>query len=696
MKMATPLIVKVAIDKPLFQLFDYTWDVESLKTYPYIGQIVKVEFGKKIESAIVLQENVNNTCANDQKRLLKPVLEVASHIYVSQQIINLCQFASKYYLKPIGEVLFSSLPANWKKPEKWPLLEKQNKKYLLKKELTNDDESSLNWHLNPEQRTSYEYLCKTTLLKKFELILLKGVTGSGKTAVYLQWLKVVLEDHSAQCLILVPEINLTPQLEKTIKGIFVKEQVTVLHSNITSLQRNLAWQNIQNGISRVIVGTRLSIFAPIPNLKAIVVDEEHDNSYKQQDGLRYNARDLAIWRAAELQIPLVLTSATPSSETWQKVINKKITLLTLTQKAKVGASIAKVHIVDIGRARKNKQLDAFGLSNDLLKVIQETWRKKLQTLIYINRRGYAPILFCSACNWKSACKKCSAYMVVHKKNNPTSQKILHCHHCGASQYAPISCPDCGNQDLSTLGMGTQKIEEHLEKLFPEIGIIRVDSDTSNSKGGAETNFEKIHEGTPLIIIGTQMIIKGHDFQNIESIIVLDVDKSLFSQDFRAIEKIHAQLVQVAGRAGRSDKTQQANIYIQTEFTDHPIFKALADENDVEFISNIVKERESYLLPPHTYQALVIAESKSEQNNKDSLLDLKNYLEAKPETYCQISDPMPRVLQRLSGQERNQILIESTNRQAIQAILERALDYIESMKKNSRSIKFNIDRDPIQF
>jgi primosomal protein N' (replication factor Y) len=245
-------------------------------------------------------------------------------------------------------------------------------------------------------------------------------------------------------------------------------------------------------------------------------------------------------------------------------------------------------------------------------------------------------------------------------------------------------------------MGTQKIEEHLEKLFPEIEIIRVDSDTSNSKGGAEKNFEKIHQGNPLIIIGTQMIIKGHDFQSIESIIVLDVDKSLFSQDFRAIEKLHAQLVQVAGRAGRSDKTEQANIYLQTEFVDHPIFKALADENDVEFITNIVKDRESYLLPPHTHQALIIAESKSEQNNKESLLDLKNYLEAESETQCQISDPMPRVLQRLSGQERNQILIESTNRQAIQTILEKALDYIESVKKKSRSIKFNIDRDPIQF
>lgn len=694
--MATPITVKVAIDKPLFQLFDYTWDVDSLQTYPCLGQIVKVEFGKKLEAGIVLQENVTNTCASDQKRILKPVLEVAPHIQVSQQIINLCQFASRYYLKPIGEVLFSSLPANWKRPEKWPLLEKQNKKYILKKEIVSQDASPRSWNLNQEQLTCYEYLCKASLLKKYELILLKGVTGSGKTAVYLQWLKEVLQDNSAQCLILVPEINLTPQLERTIKGIFVEEQVTVLHSNITSLQRNLAWLKIQNGLSRVIVGTRLSIFAPIPNLKAIVVDEEHDNSYKQQDGLRYNARDLAIWRAAELKIPLVLTSATPSSETWQKVINKKMTLLTLTQKAKWGASIAKVHVLDVARARKNKQLDEYGFSSDLLKVIKETWQKKLQTLIYINRRGYAPILFCGACNWKSACEKCSAWMVVHKKKNSTGPKILHCHHCGANQYAPVSCPDCGNQDLSTIGMGTQKIEEHLEKLFPEIEIVRVDSDTSNSKGGADANFERIHQGTPLIIIGTQMIIKGHDFQNIESIIVLDVDKSLFSQDFRAIEKIHAQLVQVAGRAGRSDKTEQANIYIQTEFVDHPIFKALEDENDVQFITNIVKERESYLLPPHTHQALIIAESKSEQSNKESLTDLKNYLEADSETYCQISDPMPRVLQRLSGQERNQILIESTNRQAIQTILERALDYIETMKKNSRSIKFNIDRDPIQF
>jgi primosomal protein N' (replication factor Y) len=287
-------------------------------------------------------------------------------------------------------------------------------------------------------------------------------------------------------------------------------------------------------------------------------------------------------------------------------------------------------------------------------------------------------------------------MVVHKKNISTHQKILQCHHCGLIAYPPKSCPDCGNQDLETLGLGTQKIEEHFREIFPEIELIRVDSDSTKSKGKAEEVFRQIHQGSNELIIGTQMIIKGHDFQNIQSIIVLDVDKSLYSQDFRAVEKIFSQLVQVAGRAGRSAITENANIYIQTEFEDHPLFKALASENYDEFITEIVKEREVCQLPPFTHQALIIVESKNEKNNNEILQDLKTYLEQQKNKKILISDPTPRVLQRLSGINRNQILIESSDRLELQKTLEYALDYVESIKKKTRSIKINIDRDPIAF
>ena len=690
------MIVTIAIDVPIFQLFDYTWNQEELLQLPKIGNIVKVEFRSKITSGIVLQINVNDSCSNDQKRALKPILEIAPNLSVIPEVINLCQFSSKYYLRPLGETLFTSLPADWKKPNKWDLLQKQKLKEEAKKQnKVSVDIKELEWNLNEEQIKSLEYLKTSSKKKKFELTLLKGITGSGKTAVYLSWLKEVLQDEKAQCLILVPEINLTPQLEKIVKQVFVNEEVTVLHSDITSSQRNIAWWKIENGISRVILGTRLSIFAPAKNIKAIVIDEEHDNSYKQQDGLRYNARDLAIWRASELKIPIVLTSATPSSETWHKVLQNKISLLTLSKKAKEGASLSKLNLIDLGLARKNKKINAYGLSDKIHEVITQTQRNNKQTLIYINRRGYAPILYCKTCSWKSSCKKCSAWMVVHKKTG-SARKILQCHHCGSNQYIPLSCQECGNQDLETLGIGTQKIEEYLKEMYPEINLIRIDSDSTKTKGSAEELFKKIHSGEPAIIIGTQMIIKGHDFQHIQSIIVIDVDKSLYSQDFRAVEKIFSQLVQVAGRAGRGQAAEGSNIYIQTEFVDHPMFKALAEHEYDNFITDIVNERQEYQLPPYSHQALIIAESKSEQTNNEVLNNLKQYLDQELSKSIQISDPTPRVLQRLSGVERNQILIETNDRIKLQKILEKALDYIEVIKKKSRSIKLQIDRDPIQF
>jgi len=688
--------VKIAIDVPIFQLFDYSWSQEELFQAPKIGDIVKVEFRAKITTGIVLQIDENNSCANDQIRNIKPVLAIASELSVTQQVINLCQFSSKYYLRPLGETLFTSIPADWKKPNKWALLQKQKIKQNKKtKNIKNSDVKEHRWNLNDEQISSLEYLQKSSNKNKFELILLKGITGSGKTAVYLTWLKEVLKDENSQCLILVPEINLTPQLEKIVKQVFVNEEVTVLHSDITSAQRNIAWWKIENGMSRVILGTRLSIFAPAKNIKAIVVDEEHDNSYKQQDGLRYNARDLAIWRASELKIPIVLTSATPSSETWNKVLESKIRLLTLTKKAKEGASLSKLSLIDLGNARKNKKINTYGLSDEIHEVITQTWKNNQQTLIYINRRGYAPILYCKTCSWKSSCKNCSAWMVVHKKSG-SNRKVLQCHHCGNNQYVPISCPECGNQNLETLGIGTQKIEEYLRDTYPQIDLIRIDSDSTKSKGSAEELFNKIHVGEPALIIGTQMIIKGHDFQHIQSIIVIDVDKSLYSQDFRAVEKIFSQLVQVAGRAGRGEDANGANIYIQTEFVDHPMFKALAEHHYDEFITDIVKERQEYKLPPYSHQALIIAESKSEQSNNEALKSLKQYLEQELLENIQISDPTPRVLQRLSGVERNQILIETNDRIKLQKTLEKALDYIEVIKKKTRSMKLQIDRDPLQF
>jgi primosomal protein N' (replication factor Y) len=689
------MFVKIAIDVPLYQLFDYNWDEGKLRTHPKIGQIVKVEFGKQLKTGIVLQIEKYNWSATDQIKTIKDVLEVAPVLEIDEGLIRLCQFVSKYYLKPVGEILFSSIPSEWKKPERWEFLSKQKEKNLYK--LTKKYTKTLQkWELNHEQIAALEELNKASQQNTYKLFLLKGITGSGKTAVYLEWLKTILREKESQCLILVPEINLTPQLEKIIEEVFVGEDITVLHSNITPAKRNLAWWKIQNGLSRVIVGTRLSIFAPIPNLKGIVVDEEHDYSYKQQEGLRYNARDLAIWRASDCNIPIVLTTATPSSETWQKVEQNKIKVLELTKKAKKGATPTKIHLINLIQAKKTKTVDENGISEEVKKIIEKTWKNNKQSLIYINRRGYSPILHCGACNWKTECKRCSAWMVVHKKRGKTNQLEMQCHHCGLVSEPPKACPICGNQDLSPIGMGTQKIEEYFEKQYPEIEIIRIDSDSTKSKRGATELFEKVHDGKPYLIIGTQMISKGHDFQNIQNVIILDVDKSLYSQDYRAVEKIFSQLVQVSGRSGRSGESIESNVYIQTEFVEHPIFSSLIANTYDQFFDEILQERRQANLPPYSYQALIIVESKTSPKNIEILNEIKEYLVRKKYKNTEIYDPTPRMLHRLSGVERDQILIESKDRAELQELLETALDLIETIKKESRSIKIHIDRDPLMF
>ena len=534
--------------------------------------------------------------------------------------------------------------------------------------------------------------------KTFEPVLLKGITGSGKTAVYLTWLEKILETKGAQCLLLVPEINLTPQLEEELYKKFPDKKISVLHSDVASGKRAQAWLDAHLGKADFIVGTRLSIMSSIPNLKAIVVDEEHDASYKQQEGIRYSARDLAIWRAADLKIPVVLASATPSCETWQKSLEQKITTLNLTARAKPGAINPEIILIDLKEARRRGQLDQDGISDAVKQVLQETLKQKLQSLIFINRRGYAPVLTCSSCGWKSNCPKCSSYLVLHKKNTSTHKSMLHCHHCGLMTWIPKKCPDCGNQDISTLGNGTQKIEDHLERTFPHAKILRVDTDVIRGKGSAQALFEKIHQGQVDMIVGTQMLSKGHDFDSVDTVIVLDADKSLYSQDFRASERLFAQLIQVAGRSGRSEKAYKARILIQTEMPDYPLFKALQDKDIDQYLTEIAKERELTGLPPYASQALLIAEAKDARVIIEALNQIKE-IAVQSQRYSsdvQIYDAVPRVMAKVAGKERAQLLIESMNRQALQKTLELLLDIVEDKKKKSRLIRYTIERDPSHY
>jgi primosomal protein N' (replication factor Y) len=690
-------LVQIAIDIPLFKLFEYSWNQQQLGRAPEVGVIVEIEFGKKKIAGIVLEINPqSDRQLENPSYKIKEVIKISPCPIMRDEELKLFQFLSKYYLRPIGEVVFASIPSEWKKPNNWEKIQKSIHKKETKNKIS--EYSPLNLILTHEQNFAISELKKLSIDKKYSITFLRGVTGSGKTAVYLEWVKNLTDDPSKQCLILVPEINLTPQLEKTVRSICLQKEVIILHSNLTPSERNYAWWKIQMGRGQIIVGTRLSVFTAIKHLSAIIIDEEHDNSYKQQDGMRYSARDVAIWRAADLKIPVLLCSATPSLETWEKVLNKKIALLTLSKRAKFGATTPIIEIIDTNKEKNQEKLKLLGLCEYTVDQIHKTSLRKKQSLIFINRRGYAPVLTCHACKWKSQCKNCSSWQVFHKTSGINKRPMMQCHHCGIIEKIPDECPECGNQDLRHLGVGTQSIEESIEKELNELRVLRIDTDTTRLKGSAQKLFEKIHQGEVDVVIGTQMLSKGHDFSNVETVVVVDIDKSLYSYDFRATEKMYAQLIQVAGRSGRGENLENSKIIIQTAFPEHKIFKAIKEESFNEYYEELLDERKIAKLPPFTYQALIIAESKDQTKNVIFLKELKGNVERyiNNNKDCIIYDPVPRSIQRVGGIERTQILIESFDRKKLQIYLEKTLDYSEEMKTRNRSIKVIIERDPISF
>lgn len=683
-------IVRVAVDAPLYRMFDYGWNQDNLGGEPKIGQLVELEFGRKKTVAVVTEilpenhEAIENTSWE-----LKEVLGVAPIPELNGDFMRLAKFTAEYYIKPLGEILLSAIPADWKKASKWQnLAKKADKISAQEKEKKNAQRSGIvntkqeKFKLTDEQEHIVKELSKITDQKKFETVLLQGMTGSGKTAVYLEWIKYVLEKPNAQCLLLVPEINLTPQLVSELESSFPDKAVVVLHSEITSAKRAQSWLMAHLGKADLIVGTRLSVMASIPNIKAIVVDEENDPSYKQQEGVRYSARDLAIWRAADQKIPVLLVSATPSCETWEKVLSKKIQLMHLSKRAKEGAKHPQINIVDIKQQKQFGKLDQFGLSQVVKDAIKETLKNGLQSLIFINRRGFAPVLSCNACGWKSNCPKCSAYLVIHKKNTLGSKTTLNCHHCGLIAWVPKSCPECGNQDVGTLGSGTQKLEDALTELYPDAKILRVDTDATRKKGSAEELFEQIHEGAADIIVGTQMLAKGHDFEAVDTVVVLDADKSLYSHDFRSTERLFSQLIQVAGRGGRSSKAINPRIFIQTELPEHELYQAVK-KNDVEtYLTALTEARKVAGLPPYSSQALIIADGKDGRLVLETLNELREELFAQENWPAEVAvyDAVPRTMAKVAGRERAQILIEAAHRPHLQVALNLANEILEKKRK----------------
>jgi primosomal protein N' (replication factor Y) len=704
-----PIIVQVVIDKPLAQGFDYLWDAQKLGKLPEIGQIVEVSFARSQLVGLVVKVSDHSDYEIEK---LKSVERLAPLPILDSALLRLMGFASQYYIHALGETMLPVIPQMWKKmddwekiPEKIASAEKQGKK---KSDVPQEGLITLD-QLNDDQKNALqELLADAKKENQFRAILLQGQTGSGKTAVFLNWLASVLNEVGAQILLLVPEINLTPQLERRVSAYFPDKKMAVLHSGVSEKKRGIAWHEAMTGKAQIILGTRLAALTPMPNLRAIVVDEEHDPSYKQQDGIRYSARDLAIWRAHDQKIPIVLSSATPSLETWLAAQSGRYEYIRLDQRAQ-GASLPSVHLINTRDSQNqfspgdtNKPKEKSLITKTLANAISKSLAEKKQSLILLNRRGYAPVLSCSACNWLSKCTQCSAYTVMHKAGALGKRSALSCHHCGLAKSIPQFCPDCGNADLKALGHGTQKLEDAIEEMWPQARVLRIDTDSSRKSKGAEALFQEIHHGDVDIVIGTQMIAKGHDYQNIGLVAVLDADSRLYSADFRAAERLFAQLVQVAGRAGRSGTSGErgGDIYIETQYPESPVFQFLLKHDVDGFLAFTASEREEAKLPPYSYQALIHAEGKT----LDKAIQFLSELKARMKTRSMITkelkvyDPVPKPVMKVAGSERAQLLIESENRKALQEALEMIdqelrQDSTGRISKATR-IRWLVERDPI--
>ena len=681
-----PFWLGVALDVPLDAVFDY-FHHEAVE----IGSRVVVTFGRRKLIGVVVTTPIAPQFDADKVKPIEAVL--ADTAPLSTQFLELAEFAASYYQRPLGEVVLPSLPGSLRKLAAYtgkqaaggPVarLAKRKMRAPVKVE---PDVAPL---LNNEQQAAVQAI---TNHEKRLTTLLFGVTGSGKTEVYLDAALRVLA-LGKQVLFMVPEINLTPQFELALRRRLQHDkgeyQLAVLHSGLSDGQRLKAWLACSSGEAKVLLGTRLSIFTPLPDLGLIIVDEEHDTSYKQQEGLRYSARDLAVWRAHQLTIPVVLGSATPSLESWAHAQAGRYQLCHLHHRARA-VEMPAVSLIDTRRAQLQD-----GFSPQALKAIRQCLDRKQQVLVFINRRGYSPVLHCSSCGWVSQCRRCTAYTVLHRSASGRSR--LQCHHCGYQAPTPAYCPDCRDQDLKPMGRGTQRIEEALAEHFSGARIIRIDADSTRRKGSAEALFAQVHEGEVDILVGTQMVAKGHDFANLGLVLVLNADTMLFAQEFRAPERLFAQLMQVAGRAGRH--SGGASVLVQTEYPEQNVYQALKRYDYAGFAQSALSEREAIGLPPYAFQALLTAESKQLST---ALAFLRAASEAPAQdgpsfpglAQVRLYDAVPLRIVRVANIERAQVLIESSHRPSLQAFLQAWGPLLHQLGRDHK-VKWVVEVDPLE-
>ena len=723
-------IVRVALDVPLSKLFDYSLG-NDISISP--GQRVLVSFGRKEMVGVAIECVASSALLVER---IKPVLRVLDDTpAMPDELLGLLHFCSDYYHYPLGATVLAALPSRLR--IKRAIAIQEEMQYVLSssgcaldlillpkrkvvqhrilaalrlgalsitqvRALSSSGVSALKGLLDAgwvetravasihdtstfsdthtltlEQQQAVDLIATTVC---FSCILLHGITGSGKTEVYVHAMNRILQ-QGGQVLLLVPEINLTPQLENYFRGRLPDVELVSLHSGLSDDERMRNWLHAQSGRARIVLGTRLAVFAPLPRLALVIVDEEHDASFKQQDGLRYSARDVAIFRASQRDVPIVLGSATPSLESYYNAQSGRYKMLRLTQRAVTQAKLPTINCINIGNVAIQH-----GLSEPLMKALSERLQRGEQSLIFVNRRGYAPVLMCSACGWMSGCTNCAGKLVLHLKDGR-----LRCHHCGHQERVPQACPSCGNADLQPIGVGTQRIESMLRESFPGARILRVDRDSTRNKGAWQVMRQQIQDNAVDILVGTQMLAKGHDFPNLTLVGVVNPDSALYSNDFRASEKLFSQLTQVAGRAGRADKPGQ--VLIQTAFPEHPLFDSLQRHDYDAWAKTLVDERRSAGFPPFVYQVLLRAEAKSEPH-------VYSFLGRAREDAIKLAMPVdvysvvPAVMPRRANHFLAQLLVQSEARKSLQQFLREWHPLLGVLADNK--LRWSLDIDPMDF
>ena len=690
-------VLRIACDVPVTVAMDGLFDYAPRELHcgdgtvlglnqpeAWIGRAVLVPFGRaaKSKEAPLVVGWVFDVAEHSDVPIdkLKSVIAVVPCVpRADAHWLQLMRFMARYYQRGLGEVSLPALPnklrtarnfapdasGTWQLQSGKRVWQSWQKTWHSAAQRPAALEPTNHLQLTPTQQTVLDNLLRARsepLTQHHAPQLLFGVTGSGKTEVYLQYLAQILsEDDTAQVLILVPEINLTPQFFQRLTARFGAETVVSLHSGLNDGERLLAWWRAAHGHARVVLGTRLSILAMLPQLKAIVVDEEHDASYRQQDGVRYSARDVAIYRANQLNIPIILGSATPSFETWANAQSGRYGLHSLRERAVSGARLPKVHLLNTAQLPVQE-----GLSAPLAEAIDGALSRGQMSLLFQNRRGYAPVVYCTYCGWMADCTACSAHMVYHKNT-----RHLHCHHCGVHRTIPKQCPTCGNSDIVPLGQGTQRLEEILQARWPQARVLRLDADSTRAKGALETHLSKIAEGEIDIVVGTQILAKGHDWANLTVVGVLDVDGGLFAQDYRAPERLFAQLQQVIGRAGRGQAAGE--VLIQSRFVEHGMWAHLLAHDFERFAQEELMVREQLALPPFGSNALFQVGADA---YKDALafaqtareLALAIITEQPQFASITINAAVPMHMMRVKHSERAQVLIECASRARLQAFL----------------------------